>query len=122
MENRLVQEYRDLAEAANVKWLDYVPEGAESREQVRIRVRHFLEETICKDVNLQVGEGSPQVLVVAHGGVIRELFATIFDDMKCALPPNCKAGEHHTLAKNTSWSRFVLEVSPEDNCERWPRG
>ena len=115
MENKLITEYETLAKDANVKWIDYVPEGGESREQVRNRVRKFVLETVCKDVNLQVEEGQvPQILVVCHGGVIRELFTAIFDEMKCELPAGCNAGDHKILAKNTSWTRFELKVSSED--------
>ena len=31
--------------------------------------------------------------------------------MGCALPPNAQPGDHKKLARNTSWSKFELEIS-----------
>ena len=112
MENKLVSEFQALAAEQNCKsWLNYVPEGAESPQDVRIRARKFLKETLIQDVSLQIeGEKKPQILVVSHGGLLRELFGVIFEEFKCDLPPHCQPGDYKILAKNTSWSRFDLDV------------
>eukprot|EP00093_Oithona_nana_P014582 14582.XXX_929701_928652_1 [CDS] Oithona nana genome sequencing. len=113
MENTLVSEFRALAAQQNCQnWINYVPEGAESRDDVRKRARKFLKETLTQDVNLQIeGEKQPQILVVSHGGLLRELFGVIFEEFKCELPSQCQPGDYKILAKNTSWSRFDLDVS-----------
>ena len=113
MENTLVSEFRALAAQQNCQnWINYVPEGAESRDDVRKRARKFLKETLTQDVNLQIeGEKQPQILVVSHGGLLRELFSVIFEELKCELPSQCQPGDYKILAKNTSWSRFDLDVS-----------
>ena len=48
--------------------------------------------------------------MVTHGGLIRELFQIIFDEMGCDLPSGAQPGDHKKLAKNTSWSRFELSL------------
>ena len=113
MENKLVSEFQALAEEAKCKnWINYVPEGAESREKVRNRARKFLTEILTQDANLEMVK--PQILVVSHGGLLRELFAVIFEEFKCEMPSQCQPGDYKILAKNTSWSRFDLEVSAGD--------
>ena len=49
--------------------------------------------------------------MVTHGGLIRELFQIIFDEMGCDLPSGAQPGDHKKLAKNTSWSKFELSLS-----------
>ena len=53
----------------------------------------------------------PSILIVTHGGLIREFNQILFDEMGCALPPNAQPGDHKKLARNTSWSKFELEIS-----------
>ena len=55
--------------------------------------------------------------MVTHGGLIRELFQIIFDEMGCDLPSGAEPGDHKKLAKNTSWSRFELSLSTDHKIE-----
>ena len=70
---------------------------------------HFLiQNVVAKNVDLEVE--SPNVLMVTHGGLIRELHIIIFNENGCDFPPNVKPGDHKKIVKNTSWSRFVLDI------------
>ena len=53
--------------------------------------------------------------MVSHGGLIRELYTVIFEEMGCEYPPNANPGDHKKLARNTSWSKFILEVSKDNH-------
>lgn len=61
--------------------------------------------------NVKLEEGEPSILMVTHGGVIREFFTVVFDEYGCPLPASAEPGDHKKLAKNTSWSRFNLEIN-----------
>ncbi len=45
-ENKLLSELEEVAKKENIRWLDYVPEGGETRDTVRERARNFLMVTI----------------------------------------------------------------------------
>lgn len=68
-----------------------------------------LQEMIDDCVKME--QESPTILLVSHGGLIRELFVTIFDELHCEFPPDAQPGDHKRLSKNTSWSRFHFEVA-----------
>ena len=55
----------------------------------------------------------PHVLMVSHGGLLRELFIILFDEMGCSLPTDANPGDHKKLSKNTSWSRFQLDIKDD---------
>ena len=59
--------------------------------------------------NVELDAESPSVLMVSHGGLIRELHVVIFDERGCDFPTAIKPGDHERIV-NTSWSRFILEI------------
>ena len=63
---------------------------------------------IEKDCKLE--PENPSILMVTHGGLIREFFQILFDEMGCELPAGAEPGDHKKLARNTSWSRFELSI------------
>ena len=57
---------------------------------------------------------NPSILIVTHGGLIRELLNILFDEMGCEPPPGGEFGDHHRSKmgsiRNTSWSRFEFSL------------
>ena len=51
-------------------------------------------------------EMTPNVLIVSHGGFIRNLFSFLLDEMNCTLPPNTD----FSVRANTCISTFKVEV------------
>ena len=90
------------------RFYDYTPESGVSQEVVRNRARKYLKKGVAKNVDLEVE--SPNVLMVTHGGLIRELFIIIFNENGCDFPPTAKPGDHKKIVRNTSWSKFILDI------------
>ena len=118
LENLLFSQFVSMAKKANLELSDVDPARGESLLQVRERGRAFLINKVIKDA-LQVEHDRPSVLMVSHGLLLRELFIIFFEEMKCSLPPH---GHHHPgdhllmmLQKNTSWSRFELDIKASDD-------
>ena len=112
-ENKLVSERQAMVKAANpnsenMNFFDFTPKTGESRETVRKRAREFLTTVVAKNVELDAE--SPSVLMVSHGGLIRELHIVIFNESGCDFPTATKPGDHKKIIPNTSWSRFILEI------------
>ena len=112
-ENKLVSERQAMVKAANpnsenMNFFDFTPKTGESRETVRKRAREFLTTVVAKNVELDAE--SPSVLMVSHGGLIRELHIVIFNESGCDFPTATKPGDHKKIVPNTSWSRFILEI------------
>ncbi len=81
------------------KLSEFTPIGGESLPQVNQRVKHFLNNRLLKSVSI----GS-RVLVVSHGGVIREMMRYFRDDLKC----DFKDKSPLTITSNTSVNEFKL--------------
>ena len=60
--------------------------------------------------NVELETESPSVLMVSHGGLIRELHEVIFIEIGCDVPTASKPGDYEKKVPNTSWSRFILEI------------
>jgi broad specificity phosphatase PhoE len=81
------------------KLSEFTPIGGESLPQVNQRVKNFLNDRLLKSVSI----GS-HVLVVSHGGVIREMMRYFRDELKC----DFKDKSPLTITPNTSVNQFKL--------------
>lgn len=82
------------------KLSEFTPEGGESLEQVSQRVVDFFANHLIK----LVSNGS-RVLIVSHGGVIREMIKYFRDRLKCQFP---KGSSPTVITPNTSLNEFKL--------------
>lgn len=96
LEGKPVQALFDVARETNTAIVDYVPEGGETLLDVRNRVIRFLGQTLLPDAR-----DGQSVLVVSHGGVLREIITYLssfgdhsFDRATCGrIPPNTSVSE-----------------------------
>ena len=90
--------------------VDFTPENGESDETLQNRGKEFFQ-FVVKEVVLMNHpvEMTPNVLIVTHGGFIRQLFSFLFDAMNCTLPPNAD----FSSCANTCFSIFKIEISTE---------
>jgi len=92
---------------------DFTPENGESEEDVQNRGREFLERMLKEIAIMEHAvEIIPNILIVSHGGFIRNLFSVLFDELNCLLPPNAD----FSSCANTCYSTFKVEICAE-NCE-----
>jgi len=86
------------------KLKEWGPDGGETGEQFRARVKSFLSR-LCKAVPVKE---EPVVLVTSHGGFIKEFNCMIVEEFNCEMPG--KKGEHGKICPNTGISRYTLEL------------
>jgi len=86
---------------------EWGPEGGETGEQFRGRVKSFLSR-LCKTVLAKEWEANPVVLVTSHGGFIKEFNCMIVEEFNCDMPG--KKGEHGRICPNTGISRYTLDL------------
>jgi len=87
------------------KLKEWGPEGGETGDQFRSRVKSFLSR-LCKAV--QPLKEKPVVLVTSHGGFIKEFNCMIVEEFNCEMPG--QKGEHGKICPNTGISRYSLEL------------
>ena len=108
LENTLASDLFALAKKQGVGITEFVPEGGESREEVKVRGRKFLLDTLIPDVRMDPDQ--PHVLMVSHGVFLFELFRVLFEELGCKPPNNTPKEDLKKWARNTSWSRFQFEI------------
>lgn len=106
VEGKSLPELRAAAKAAGFNEKNYssfIPTGAESLDEVRSRIHDFCATRL-------VPQASPdqRVLVVTHGGVIREFMRFFRDQAKCQLPG---LREPLRVTPNTGVSSFRIYYS-----------
>jgi len=89
------------------KLKEWGPEGGETGEQFRARVKAFLMK-LCKAVPLNEDSVKPIVLVTSHGGFIKEFNCMIVEEFNCEMPG--KKGEHQRICPNTGISWYTIEL------------
>ena len=87
--------------------VDFTPKNGESEETLQNRGKEFFQ-SVLKEVALidHPVKMVPNVLIVTHGGFIRQLFSFLFVALNCALPPNAD----FSSCANTCFSTFKVEV------------
>jgi len=115
-ETEPVKEFQNKVEKAGFnRWIDYVPENAETQEDIYDRCRNFLMDLIYKQK-----KSSTSILIATHGGVIREFLKILIDEMGSEVPSGKEPKENDVgfdrfgVIKNTSWSRFEISLSGDD--------
>lgn len=85
----------------------YRPEGGETMDEVQGRIEKF-----CREELFPKAKNSESILIVTHGGVIRE-FMKLFKKLGCNL-------DHKDLiiAPNTSLNRFEIVLNTESQVEK----
>ena len=121
-ELRRHEEFALAAEAAGFQGTnryDFVPEGAESKEDVRKRAAEFLEY-VFKSVseNNKSSEETHNILVVSHSGLLVQLAHHFFKDCDCRLPVsiNHKTEDELTIwrnnaVKNTAITTYEVKIN-----------
>ena len=91
--------------------VDFTPENGESEETLQNRGKEFFQSAVKETALMahRVHPMTPNVLIVTHGGFIRQLFSFLFDAMNCTLPPNAD----FSSCANTCYSTFKIEVCNE---------
>ena len=77
----------------------------------KLMVNLCMQTVVAK--NVEVEADSPSVLMVSHGGLIRELHVIIFNEKGCDFPDENKPDDHKKIVPITSWSRFLLDICSE---------
>ncbi|KAM3870095.1 putative fructose-2,6-bisphosphatase TIGAR A [Diretmus argenteus] len=141
-EGRRVQDMRDMAKAAGQSCPDFTPPEGETPEQVKERVKEFLQhmfQRIGADHWHEGGqnetsssaepETSPvegkaddgvrsipvHVLVVSHGAYIRVAVRYFVEELHCLLPQGSDKAHMFSLCPNTGLCRFILTMRKEDD-------
>lgn len=79
----------------------FTPEGAESMEDVRLRVEDFFENTLSKVV-----QNNQEVLIVSHWATIKELLKIFQSKSNGSI-----TDEHLIEAPNSAFSRFRISLT-----------
>lgn len=83
------------------------PEGGETLDDVHERIRNF-----CKGELFQNAKSNERILIVSHGGVIRE-FMKIFRKFGCPLDQ-----KDLIVTQNTSINEFDVHLTPENRIQQ----
>ncbi|KAL0968533.1 hypothetical protein UPYG_G00268100 [Umbra pygmaea] len=137
-EGGLVVDMKSMAAAAGQSWLDFTPPGGETLEQMKTRIKSFLEhlyqrmlEDHCRSDQeaTRVPEtegvlaGKPDdgmrdilahALVVSHGALIRVAMRYFVEELMCPLPQGLDMSHVIALCPNTGICRFILTVTKAD--------
>lgn len=123
MENINEKEYNRIAKEKGFHdWYQFTPEGGESPQQVRKRVKEFITQLYEKREKI-VSMKTWNVLVVSHNGWIRELARYLMDELECTGVPLDRFG-YPPFCPNTGISRYEIILpnkeeessSPSANC------
>ncbi|XP_071771040.2 putative fructose-2,6-bisphosphatase TIGAR A [Centroberyx gerrardi] len=137
-EGRPVQDMRDMAKAAGQSCPDFTPPGGETQEQVKERVKEFLElmlqrigaehwqneasssaEQETSPVEGKADDGVRCVpvhaLVVSHGAYIRVAVRYFVEELHCPLPQGSDKAHMFSLCPNTGLCRFILTMRKEED-------
>ncbi|KAF6738017.1 putative fructose-2,6-bisphosphatase TIGAR A [Oryzias melastigma] len=137
-----VQEFKDMAKAAGKSFMDFTPPQGETQEQVKERVKRFLEKTLQRigaecwhggeldDTSTPaeappaegkaddgVGDTALHALVVTHGVYMYVALRYFMEELVCGVPRGCDPALWRSLSPNAGMSRF--RVSARKDGERF---
>ncbi|XP_075997975.1 putative fructose-2,6-bisphosphatase TIGAR A [Genypterus blacodes] len=133
IEGKLVQDLKDMAEAAGVSYLEFTPAGGESQEQVKERVKGFLQHMLqrvgTEHWQTEVSSAAPvegkaddgvkalpvHALVVSHGAYIRVAMSYFVEELHCSLPQGLDKSHMLSLCPNTGVCRFIVTMRKEED-------
>ncbi|XP_031159722.1 probable fructose-2,6-bisphosphatase TIGAR A [Sander lucioperca] len=139
-EGKRVQDLIEMAQAAGQPFTDFTPPKGETQEQVKERVKEFLDKMLQQigaeqwrdrgeDETSAPPETSPVVgqaddgvrgvpvhtLVVTHGVVIYVAVRFFVEELHCSLPSDFDRARMFSLSPNTGLCRFILTMRKEDD-------
>ncbi|XP_019935018.2 probable fructose-2,6-bisphosphatase TIGAR A [Paralichthys olivaceus] len=135
-EGGLLQDVREMAKAAGQTFPGFTPPGGETPEQVKERVKGFMEKMLqqigaehwhhsAEDEKYSPAvEGRPDdgvrgvpvhALVVTHGAYMRVVVRYFVEEMHCSLPEGSDRAHLFSISPNTGLCRFILTVRKEDD-------
>ena len=115
LENITLSEYSKIAKNDGCQdEYQYAPEGGESPQQVRERVREFMNGLYIEAMAFE-NDDMWKVLLVSHAGWIRELIGYMSEDLKCKGMPMGGRNEkgYHPFTPNTGITTFTLTLDKE---------
>lgn len=108
VEGKSIESYRAAAREAGFKEKElsyFTPEGGETLPQVNQRVKAFFTDLI-DHLKTSQPENESKILIVTHGGVIREFMRFFRDDCRC----DFKGGEIMIVTSNTGVNIFNIYI------------
>ena len=115
LENMTLSEYSKISKNDGCEdEYQYAPEGGESPQQVRERVREFMNGLYIEAMAFE-NDDMWKVLLVSHAGWIRELIGYISEDLTCKGIPMDGRNEkgYHPFTPNTGITTFCLTLDEE---------
>ncbi|RVE72367.1 hypothetical protein OJAV_G00061110 [Oryzias javanicus] len=132
-----VQEFKDMAKAAGKSFMDFTPPQGETQEQVKERVKRFLEKTLQRigaerwnggepdDTSAPASPEAPpaegragdgvedtalHALVITHGVYMYVAVRYFMEELVCGPPRGCEPALWRSLSPNAGMSRFRVSV------------
>ncbi|XP_018581651.2 fructose-2,6-bisphosphatase TIGAR B-like [Scleropages formosus] len=136
-EGQPVEHLKNMAKAAGLSCPEFTPPAGETPEQVKLRVKAFLE-ALCQrmaadhpcDGEMALAPGTlgppagladdgihgvvPHALVVTHGAYMRLAVRYLVEDLNCSVPRGVKVSHIFSACPNTGICRFVVTLRHGD--------
>ncbi|XP_042352712.1 probable fructose-2,6-bisphosphatase TIGAR A [Plectropomus leopardus] len=132
-----MQDLKEMAKAAGQPFYSFTPPNGETQEQVKERVKEFLEKML-QQIGAEhwrdrgedeISETSPvegkaddgvrgvpvHALVVTHGAYMCVAVRFFVEELHCSLPQGCDKAQMFSLSPNTGLCRFILTMRKEDD-------
>jgi len=134
-----VQDMREMAKAAGETFQSFTPPGGETQEQVKERVKEFLEKMLRhvgaehwddrREDEAPLSQQTPAVegkaddgvrgvpvhaLVVTHGAYMCVAVRYFVEELNCSLPSGSDKAHMFSLSPNTGLCRFLLTIRKKD--------
>uniref|UniRef100_A0A3Q0R7G7 TP53 induced glycolysis regulatory phosphatase a n=1 Tax=Amphilophus citrinellus TaxID=61819 RepID=A0A3Q0R7G7_AMPCI len=137
-----LQDFKDMAKAAGQSFPGFTPPGGETQEQVKERVKEFLEKMLQQigaehfhergqdEIALSAPpETSPaegkaddgvkdvpvHALVVTHGAYMCVAVRYFVEELRCCLPQGSDKAHMFSLSPNTGLCRFILTLRKQND-------
>lgn len=113
-----LQQLRTAAQDSGESVVLYTPPGGENHAHVRERIVDFINNRLLGDVQqLLCQKAEPKVLLVSHGGVIREMItyfatfghATLVSPKVRIIPPNTSISDFRIKVRTDQPSKLSIE-------------
>ncbi|XP_073328498.1 probable fructose-2,6-bisphosphatase TIGAR A [Pagrus major] len=133
-----LQDVKEMAKAAGQSFPGFTPPGGETQEQVKERVKEFLEKMLqqigaehdrwedetsvsappeMSPIEGKADDGVRDVpihaLVVTHGAYMCVAVRYFVEELHCSLPPGSDRAHMFSLSPNTGLCRFILTMREE---------
>uniref|UniRef100_A0A672ZIE2 TP53 induced glycolysis regulatory phosphatase a n=1 Tax=Sphaeramia orbicularis TaxID=375764 RepID=A0A672ZIE2_9TELE len=118
-EGKRMLDLKEMAKAAGQSFLNFTPPEGETQEQVKERVKEFMEKMLQNNScggNADDGVRGVLVhaLVVTHGAYMVVAVKYFVEELHCPLPQGLDRARMFSLSPNTGLCRFILTITKED--------